>query len=132
MEDPMSLCPFFRYDDARAAIDFLKRAFGFAEKLVVPGPDDTIAHAQLALGADVIMLGSARADDTLGLRSPRALGGVSGGVYITVADPDAHHARAVAAGAKVIMPLVDQEYGSREYGARDPEGNIWCFGTYRP
>jgi uncharacterized glyoxalase superfamily protein PhnB len=132
MEVPMSLCPFLRYDDARSAIDFLQRAFGFEEKLVVPGPDGTIAHAQLALGGAVVMLGSARPDDALGLKTPRQLGGVSGGVYITVADPDAHHARAVAAGAKVIMPLVDQEYGSREYGARDPEGNIWCFGTYAP
>jgi uncharacterized glyoxalase superfamily protein PhnB len=128
----MSLSPFLRYEDAAAAIDFLKRAFGFEEKLVVPGPDGSIAHAQLALGGDVVMLGSARADDTLGLRTPRALGGVSGGIYVTVADPDAHHARAVAAGAHVIMPLVNQDYGSREYGVRDPEGNIWCFGTYAP
>ena len=53
-------------------------------------------------------------------------------VYAYVADPDAHHDRAVAAGARVVHPLTDQPYGSREYGVRDSEGNVWSFGTYRP
>ena len=47
-------------------------------------------------------------------------------------DVDAHHERAVAAGAEVVMELTDQEYGSREYAIRDPGGNVWTFGTYRP
>ena len=50
----------------------------------------------------------------------------------SVADPDAHHERARGAGAEVVMGLTDQPYGSREYCARDPEGNVWCFGTYSP
>ena len=49
-----------------------------------------------------------------------------------VADPDAHHARAKAAGAVITQPLKDEDYGSRGYSARDPEGNEWCFGTYEP
>jgi uncharacterized glyoxalase superfamily protein PhnB len=53
-------------------------------------------------------------------------------VYVVVEDADAHHARAVAAGAEIVLPLRDQDYGSRDYSARDPEGNIWSFGTYRP
>lgn len=53
-------------------------------------------------------------------------------IYVVVDDPDAHHARAVAAGAEVVMDLVDQDYGSREYAAVDDEGNVWSFGTYRP
>ena len=52
--------------------------------------------------------------------------------YVTVADPDAHHERARGAGAEVVMGLTDQPYGSREYCARDLEGNVWCFGTYSP
>jgi uncharacterized glyoxalase superfamily protein PhnB len=132
----MSIHPFLRYDDAPAAIDFLQRAFGFEPKLVVP--DDQpgkIAHAQLALSGGVIMVGSAssgRADETLGLGSPERRGSRSSGVYVVVGDPDAHHARAKAAGADIVMPLTDQEYGSREYAARDPEGYVWCFGTYQP
>ena len=53
-------------------------------------------------------------------------------LYIVVADPDAHHARAVAAGAEVVRELTDTDYGSREYGVHDPEGNSWSFGTYDP
>lgn len=128
----MSIHPFLRYDDAPAAIDFLQRAFGFEAKLVVPGDDGTIAHAQLALAGGVVLVGSARPDTTLGLGSPEKRGSRSSGVYVCVADPDAHHARATAAGAEIIMPLVNQEYGSREYAARDPEGYVWCFGTYQP
>jgi uncharacterized glyoxalase superfamily protein PhnB len=56
----------------------------------------------------------------------------SGAVYVVVDDPDAHHDRAVAAGAEVVRPLADLDYGSRDYAARDPEGNLWSFGTYRP
>ena len=53
-------------------------------------------------------------------------------LYLVVSDPDAHHARAVDAGAEVVIPLRDEEYGSRGYSALDPEGNVWSFGTYRP
>ena len=45
---------------------------------------------------------------------------------------DALHDRAAAGGAEIVMGLTDQDYGSREFAARDPHGNVWCFGTYRP
>ncbi len=53
-------------------------------------------------------------------------------LYVVVDDPDALHDRAVAGGAEIVMGLTDQDYGSREFAARDPHGNVWCFGTYRP
>ena len=53
-------------------------------------------------------------------------------LYVIVDDPDAHHDRAKAAGATIVMELTDQEYGSRDYAAEDPEGNVWSFGTYDP
>ena len=53
-------------------------------------------------------------------------------VYVVVDDPDAHHERARAAGAEIVRELHDTDYGSREYGAKDPEGNAWYFGTYQP
>ena len=53
-------------------------------------------------------------------------------LYVVVEDPDAHHERAVAAGAQIVRAMRDEEYGSRGYTARDPEGNVWSFGTYRP
>ena len=52
------------------------------------------------------------------------------GVYVTVADPDQHHARARAAGRRIEQPLKDTDYGSREYTARDADGRLWSFGTY--
>lgn len=52
--------------------------------------------------------------------------------HVVVADPDAHHQRAKAAGAQIIKELEDQDYGSRDYSARDLEGNLWSFGTYDP
>ena len=53
-------------------------------------------------------------------------------VYAAIDDPDAIHARAVGVGVDIVMELTDQEYGSRGFAARDPEGNVWCFGTFRP
>ena len=118
--------PVVRYADPRAAITFLTEAFGFTSTMVVDGPDGSVAHAELTWASGMIMIGTAGESDLI-----PALTGASV-VYVVVDDPDAHHERAVAAGAEVVQELVDQDYGSREYTARDPEGNLWSFGTYRP
>ncbi len=130
--EPTRIFPALRYRDAPAMIAWLCRAFGFTEHVVYPGEAGTIAHAELALGSALIMLGSAR-DDRYG-----AMVGAPGGpgngqsIYIAVDDADAHHARAKAAGAEILMTLTDTDYGSRDYICRDPEGYVWCFGTYWP
>jgi uncharacterized glyoxalase superfamily protein PhnB len=54
------------------------------------------------------------------------------GLYVYVEDLDAHCRRAKATGAEIVRDLEDTPYGSREYSARDPEGHLWSFGTYRP
>ncbi len=77
------------------------------------------------------MLGSSK-EDAPGLRTPRELGAVTGGIYVAVEDADAHHRRAAAAGAEMVLELREMDYGSREYTCRDPEGSLWSFGTYRP
>jgi len=118
--------PALRYRDAAAAIEWLERVCGFERDMVVPGPDGTVAHAQLSHGSGMVMLGSATDDSPW----PQPPGGA--GTYVVVDDPDAHHTRAVDAGAEIVMGLTEQDYGSREYTARDPEGNLWSFGTYRP
>jgi uncharacterized glyoxalase superfamily protein PhnB len=76
----------------------------------------------------MVMLGSTSdgSDGRLALESGPAW------LYVVVDDPDAHHRRAVAAGAEVVQPLTDEDYGSRGYTVRDPEGNVWSFGTYQP
>lgn len=134
-----NIYPCLSYRDARAAIDWLRDAFGFEELMVHPGEGDReIGHAELGLGPGIVMLGSASdampeitSDATNGAgeldfsRLPFAL-------YVAVEDVDAHHDRARDAGAEIVRPLSDTDYGSREYACRDLEGNVWSFGTYRP
>ncbi len=129
-----TIVPFLRYRDAAAAIDWLVAAFGAERWLVMAGPDGGIAHAELRLGDGFVMLGSETEGSPLGMRSPKDVGAITQGLYVLVApdDLDAHHARAVASGAEVLIPLQDMDYGSREYTVRDLEGHVWSFGTYRP
>lgn len=125
--------PTMRYRDAAAAIDWLCRAFGFSRHLVVPAGDGGVAHAQLTLGNGMIMLGDARDDAFGALQAPPAPGApVTQSPYIVVDDPDAHYARAKAAGAEIVTEIADQDYGGRLYAARDPEGFLWNFGSYDP
>jgi uncharacterized glyoxalase superfamily protein PhnB len=123
--------PFMSYKDAPAAIDWLCNAFGFEKKAVYANDDGTIAHAELNLGDGIVMLGTEKHSE-MGLRSPDGLGFVTQGVYITLDEVDTHFQRAKAAGAEIIMEPTDQDYGSRDYTARDPEGHLWSFGTYKP
>jgi uncharacterized glyoxalase superfamily protein PhnB len=128
-----TIIPALHYADAPAAIDFLCRAFGFERKAVYEGEGGTIAHAELTLGNGMVMLGSMN-DTEYGklLVRPRAAGGVTMGVYVIVEDPDAHFARAKAAGAEITREPVTQDYGGRDYTCKDPEGNVWTFGSYDP
>jgi len=130
--DTARIVPALRYRDAPAAIKFLRDAFGFAEHLVVPGPNDTIVHAELTLGNGMIMLGSAH-----GGEYDRYMKAPDGGpqtqtVYVIVPDADAHYARAKAAGAEILMDIKTEDYGGRGYTCRDPQGHIWTFGSYDP
>lgn len=124
-----NIFPALRYRDAAAAIEWLCRAFGFEEKAVHRDEQGTVAHAELRLGTGMIMLGQFR-EGSRPAPAPDSLSQAQT-IYVVVQDPDAHHARAKAAGADV-GELVEQDYGSREYSATDLEGNWWAFGTYDP
>ncbi len=129
-----TVIPTLRYQDAPAALEWLCEAFGFEKHLVVPGENGTIAHAQLVFGNGMIMLGSAgdREFDKL-QKPPAALGNVpSQSPYIILEDADKHYARAVAAGAEIVMEIKDEDHGGRGYSCRDPEGHLWNFGSYDP
>jgi uncharacterized glyoxalase superfamily protein PhnB len=127
-----SIFPCLGYRDAPAAIAWLKRTFGCEERVAYPDPDGSIAHAELVLGSGLIMLGTLKEEGDFPLRSPQDAGGNTQGIYVAIDDVDAHYARARAAGAEIIYGPRDTTYGSREYGARDCEGHLWSFGTYRP
>lgn len=127
---PSNIYPSLTYEDAPAAIEWLCRAFGFKRRLVVPGPGGSIAHSELSLGPGVIMVSSVKPE--AGRCSPKSLSGSSHGLCVRVEDPDAHFARAREAGAEIVQELQDEDYGSRGYMARDPEGHVWYFGSYLP
>ncbi len=126
-----SVIPAFRYRDAKAAIDFLVRAFGFEARLVVEGEGELVEHAQLVHGTGMVMLGSVR-DDEYGRLIGDAPSRSAVGLYVVVDDVAAHAARAREAGAEIVMEPADQHYGGSNYTARDPEGYIWSFGSYDP
>lgn len=127
-----AVIPCLRYADAPAAIAFLRAAFGFTEHLVVPDGDGGIAHAQLTLGQGMVMLGSAGNPPIADWHTAARLGGVSACLHVVVADVDAHCATAEAHGATILEAPSDQDYGGQQYLARDPEGNLWSFGSYDP
>ena len=118
------------YRDAEAAIEWLGRAFGFRQKFAAPAEDGKIVHAELEANGNVVMLGSTGVG--LDIRSPRDLGGATHCMYLVIDEPDEHYRRAREAGAEIVRELHDTDYGSREYVCRDPEGNLWSFGTYDP
>ncbi|GJG89152.1 hypothetical protein tb265_43330 [Gemmatimonadetes bacterium T265] len=121
--------PGVRYRDAHAAVAWLVDALGAEAGPVYEGPDGTVAHAELWFGDACVMLGSLKDDGVPPTRPGEAH------VYVVVGTPggvDALHARAVAAGARVVRPPHDTDYGSHDFGCVDPEGNVWNFGTYVP
>jgi uncharacterized glyoxalase superfamily protein PhnB len=126
-----NIFPAVRFADADAGVAFLKDAFGATERAVHRGEDGVIHHAELALGTGVVMVGQHSQDGWLGGEAPRPLSSTVS-IYVVVTDPDRHHATAREAGAVIVRELEDTDYGSREYSVRDPEGNLWSFGTYDP
>jgi uncharacterized glyoxalase superfamily protein PhnB len=120
-----NIFPVMRYHDAPGAMDWLSRAFGFEKQSEFANADGTIAHAEMRLGAGVIGISS---NGPAAPENPWSA--VRQGVYVRVGGIDAHHDRAVRAGAAIVKPLANTDYGSREYSARDLDGRLWGFGTY--
>jgi uncharacterized glyoxalase superfamily protein PhnB len=129
-EKSPNIFPALKYRDAPAAIDWLVDVAGFERQMVIPGENGAIAHAQLGFGPGMIMLGSTGAGEEDYESVAPSPGGSA--VYVYVEDPDGHHARATEAGGEVVRELRDEEYGGRGYTVRDPEGNLWTFGSYYP
>lgn len=122
---PADISPVLHYADLDKGVDYLKATFGFTEHAVHRTPDGAPQYAELELDGYYVGVGQTSPEPSAFDLGPAAY-------YVVVDDPDAMHARATAAGAEVVMELVDQPYGSREFAARDYEGNVWCFGTFRP
>lgn len=104
--------------DTEKSMQWLEKAFGFKPTAVHRDDDGKVVHAEMTYDTGILMFGAGEPGTSA--------------VYVAVDDPDAHHDRAKAAGAEIFAELTDQDYGSRDYAARDLDGNTWYFGTYRP
>lgn len=128
-QTPKAVWPLLTFRDARTEMAFLREAFGLEETAVIAREDDLsiIEHGEMRWpGGPGIMFGSAGKDDSpFGTRKPG-----NDGLYVVCEDPDTLYARATAAGAEVVYELKDEDYGSRGFTVRDPEGILWSFGTY--
>lgn len=119
------ISPVFRYNDAPHAIEWLSRAYGFVNHEVHQRPDGTIAHAELRLGPAAIGLGSASPS-----HQANPWTAVRQGVYVFTSRVDDVFRGATAAGALIVQPLDDTDYGARQFSARDIGGHLWSFGTH--
>ena len=120
MTDTPSIVPYLSYSDAKAACTFLEQAVGLSLVTAFDAEDGALLHAEMAHGNGVVMIGT----------EERPKG--SPGIYLVVADVDAHFERASSGGAKIVYPPEDTEWGTRRYRACDLEGHEWTFGTYQP
>ena len=124
-----TVTPYLVVNDAAKAIDFYRRAFGAREKFRMEGPPGKIGHAELQIGDSIIML----ADEMpqMDNKSPQTLGGTTSGIFLYVTDVDAAFNQAVAAGAKVDMPVADMFWGDRYGKLTDPFGHSWSMATHK-
>jgi len=121
-----TIVPAVIYLDPRAALDFLRDAFGFELDMMIEDESGALVHSQMVLGNGRIMVGTEWSEDH---KSPRSIGGKctqSVNLHLEE-DIGAHCERARAAGAEIIAEPQTQFYGDRTYRARDPEGHIWTF-----
>jgi PhnB protein len=121
--------PYLIVSPAADAIAFYTRAFGAIESLRLALPDGKVAHAELRLGEDPIMLADEFPEE--GYLSPLRLGGSGVSLYLRVDDVDATHARALAAGARERAAPADQFDGDRRGTLVDPFGHVWSLATRR-
>jgi uncharacterized glyoxalase superfamily protein PhnB len=121
---PTTINPVVHFRDLAAGVRFLVEAFGFEEREASKGPDGELVYVELTLDGASLGVGSTEEGSMFDLGPT--------GVYVSLDEVDSMHERAVAAGAEIPMPPTDQDYGSRDFVAKDPEGNLWCFGTFQP
>jgi uncharacterized glyoxalase superfamily protein PhnB len=124
-----SIWPVLTFRDATGAIEFLEKAFGFERTAVYTRDENptVVEHAEMRWpSGGGVMFGTAAKDDSpFGRRTPG-----NDAIYVVCTDPAELFERAVGAGATVVHELSDRDYGSRDFAVRDPEGNLWSFGTY--
>jgi PhnB protein len=124
-----SLQIYLAVEDASKAIDFYKEAFDAEETIRMPGPDGSVAHAELQIGDSKLMLSDPFPQSTV--RPPSERGGTTASVFMYVDDVDATFEQAQQAGATVASPLEDMFWGDRFGTLADPFGHVWSVATHK-
>ena len=119
-----TISPVVHYRDLAGGARFLVEAFGFVQHQAHAGDGGAVQYVEVSLDGAPLGLG-VTTEGSMFDTGPAV-------VYISLDDVDGMHERARGAGAEILMAPTDQDYGSRDFVARDPEGNVWCFGTYQP
>ncbi len=119
---PMLVCR-----DPSAEIEFCTATFGAVELVRRPGPDGSVAHAALTIGGAMIMIEAEW--PTLASRAPQPDGSSPVVIYVYVEDVDSVIERAVAAGARILLPVKNQFWGDRTARIVDPSGHVWTVST---
>jgi PhnB protein len=115
--------------DLKAALNFYQKAFGFAKRGVMNGPDGKAMHAELTLRGTTLMLSPENLER--GFRSAKTLGGSPINLYVYTEDADKMTAKAVKLGAKSLGPVLDMFWGDRAGTIIDPEGYMWMVATHK-
>lgn len=123
-----SVTPHLVCAGAADAIEFYKKAFNAVETLRLPGPQGKLMHAEVRIGDSAVMLVDESPE--WGMLGPKSLKGSPVTIHLYVEDVDAFVARAVAAGAKITMPIADMFWGDRYGTLEDPFGHRWSVGTH--
>jgi uncharacterized glyoxalase superfamily protein PhnB len=119
-----TISPVIHYRDLTAGARYLVETFGFVEHAAHQGDDGSLQYVELTLNGAPLGVGTTT-EGSIFDNGPTV-------VYVSLDEVDSMHERAVGAGADIVMPPTDQGYGSRDFAAKDHEGNVWCFGTYQP
>lgn len=120
--------PYLIVKDATRALEFYQKAFGATEIMRIPAPEGKVGHAEIKIGAALIMLADEFPD--MNCRSPQSFGGTPVSIMVYVQDVDRFVNRAVAAGATVLRPVENKFYGDRAASLEDPFGHQWHFATH--
>ena len=123
-----SVTPYLIVQGAAKAIDYYKKVFGATEIMRIPAPNGGVMHAEIKIGASIIML----ADEQQGnFRSPEGLGGSPVSLMVYVEDVDKTFKQAISSGAKETRAVQDQFYGDRSGNLVDPFGHVWTVATHK-
>ena len=123
-----TITPSLTVKNAAQAIEFYKKALGAEERIRMAAPDGLITHAELKIGNSVVFLNDE--NPAWGCKSPQTLGGSASAFYLYVEDVDNAFQRAVDAGGKATMPVVDMFWGDRMGNFSDPFGYSWTLATH--